>query len=66
MKIIVFGLNRNVLELIDMLVDGGHEILSLIPPTEKKNNDYTKDRLLVRKKLRYQFYTPKILTRLIS
>ena len=36
MKIVVFGLNRNVLELIDMLVDGGHEILSLIPPTEKK------------------------------
>ena len=52
MKIIVFGLNRNVLELIDMLVDGGHEILSLIPPTEKKNSDYTKDRLFGKKKIK--------------
>ena len=52
MKIVVFGLNRNVLELIDMLVDGGHEILSLIPPTEKKNSDYTKDRLFGKKKIK--------------
>ena len=50
MKIVVFGLNRNVLELIDMLIDGGHEILSLIPPTKKKNSDYTKDRLFGKKK----------------
>ena len=52
MKIIIFGLNRNVVELVDMLVDNDYEILCIVPPTERKNTEYTKERLFGKKKIK--------------
>ena len=51
MKIIIFGLNRNVLDLVDTLVNNNFEIQCIIPPTEKKSSTYTKDRLFGKQKI---------------
>ena len=45
MKIVVFGLNKNVIELVDMLIDNNFDVLCLIPPTGKKGSVYIKERL---------------------
>ena len=56
MKIVVFGLNRNVIELVDMLVDNNFEVQCLIPPVEKKNSQYTQDRLFGKKKIKIPIF----------
>ena len=56
MKIVVFGLNRNVIQLVDMLIDNNFEVQCLIPPTEKKNNQYAQDRLFGEKKIKIPIF----------
>ena len=59
MKIIIFGLNRNVVELVDMLVDNDYEILCIVPPTERKSTEYTKERLFGKKKIKVPIINTK-------
>ena len=56
MKIVIFGFNKNVIALIDMLVDNNFDVLCLVPPIEKKSSVYTKKRLFGKKKIKVQIF----------
>ena len=56
MKIVVFGLNKNVIELVDMLIDNNFDVLCLIPPTGKKGSVYIKERLFGKKKIKVPIF----------
>ena len=56
MKIVVFGLNRNVIDLVDMLIDNNFEVQCIIPPTEKKSSQYTQDKLFGIQKIKIPIF----------
>ena len=56
MKIVIFGFNKNVIALVDMLVDNNFDVLCLIPPIEKKSSVYTKERLFGKKKIKVPIF----------
>ena len=52
MKLLIFGFNKNIFQLVDLLVDSKHEVLGIIPTIEQETFVYAENRKYGSEKLK--------------
>ena len=44
MKILIFGFNKNVVKLIELLIDAKYDVLGIVPSIEQETFTYAENR----------------------